>query len=89
MGGFLVVAVGGVLNLATRVVQNLVPPFRMGRMPFTGARTLDDLSRAPEFILVYAGHAMAALLIVLGTVMVVRTWFKHGARNRPSNERRN
>lgn len=72
MAGLLLVTLGGVLNFTARVASSVVPPFRMSKMPFSHADTLDDVSRSTEFILIQTGHIVAGLLIVVGTVMVVR-----------------
>ena len=72
--GFLVVAVGGMLTLAARVIQAASPPIRMANLPFSRALTLDDKSRATEFLIIYSCHIAAGILIVLGTIMVLRTW---------------
>jgi len=76
MSGFLVVAVGGVLNLLSRIAQAIVPPMRMGHMPFSGMLTLDDESRSVEFLLIYSCHITAGALIVVGTMMVLLAWSK-------------
>jgi hypothetical protein len=72
--GFLIVALGCILGFIARVIQVIRPPFLMGKMPFSHMRTLDDLSRATEFNFIYSCHILAGLLIVLGTIMVIRTW---------------
>jgi hypothetical protein len=72
--GFLVVAIGGVLNFVPRIVQAVTPPMRMDRMPLSGALTLGDESRAVEFMLIHSCYLAAGVLIVIGSLMVLVAW---------------
>ena len=72
IGGFLIIAIGSGLGIATRICQSLIPPFRMGRMPFTGSLTLDDTSRIWAFSVVHSAYLIAALLTIVGAIAAMR-----------------
>jgi len=83
MLGFLVAAIGGILNFLPRIIQAARPPMRMDHMPFSGALTLGDESRAAEFMLIYSCYIAAGVLIVIGSLMVLLAWSNRNAATSP------
>lgn len=85
--GFLIIAIGSVLNITTRILQGLITPFRMGHMPFTDALTLDDTSRIWVFSLIHSAYLIAALLTIAGTIAAMRGLYYHSSRRTREKQR--
>jgi hypothetical protein len=70
--GFLLIATGSALHVATGLVLNAIAPFPIGNMPFSRVETLDDLTRAHSFLTLYGSNIVSSLLIVIGAAMAIR-----------------
>jgi hypothetical protein len=82
LSGFILVASGGALHVMAGMIQNAIAPFPIGNMPFSGIRTLDDLTRSKSFLTLYCTNIASSLLILIGAVMVIRAW-RNTARSEP------
>jgi hypothetical protein len=72
--GFLLMATGSALHVATGLVLNAIAPFPIGNMPFSRVQALDDPTRAHSFVTLYGANIVSSLLIVIGAAMTIRAW---------------